>query len=241
MHCINEINEYLNYIGFCPKHDAVLKTKQYLELLTKENKKTNLVGTGKKDEIVLRHFLDSLSILEYRKEFFNQASNIIDIGSGGGLPGLLLSIYLPDKKFYLLDKSLKKVNFLNKALYLLRLSNVTVIRGRAEQLARDKKHRECYGLVLARAVTNFAVLTELIIPFSKINGKIIFYKSRKVFEEVKKYGDFVKILGGRIIGLHQTNIPGLEEFRVFLEVKKDAPTPLKFPREFSKIKKRPAQ
>ncbi|MGM0365507.1 MAG: 16S rRNA (guanine(527)-N(7))-methyltransferase RsmG [Actinomycetota bacterium] len=236
-----KIISYLHEIGITGKQDAAIKSIQYLELLYGENKNINLVGTREKDLVLTRHFLDSLSILKYREEFFSGASLIADIGSGGGLPGLLLSVFMPDKNFYLVEKSLKKADFLNRAIKILGLDNATVYRGRAEQLARDNKHRERYDLVLARAVTSFGILAELIIPFCKISGKIIFYKSRKVFEEIEKYNDFIKTLGGKILGLHEVSVPGLDEFRAFLEIEKERAAPLRYPRNFSKIKRDPAK
>jgi len=238
---IDKIKGYLTEIGIHPVQDAVLKTAQYLDLLYEENKKINLVGNRDKEQIFIRHFMDSLSILVYKDAFFSDVSTIVDIGSGGGLPGLLLSVHLPHQRFCLVEKSLKKADFLNRAVKFLGLGNTVVSRGRAEQLARGKIHRENYDLVLARAVTSFGILAELIIPFCKINGKIIFYKSRKVFDEIENHREFIKRLGGNIIGLHKASIPGLDEFRVFLEIKKEQATPPKYPREFSKIKKRPAK
>ncbi len=231
---------YLKEIGIDHTHAEVSKCLLYLNILFEENKKMNLVGTKQKDQILIRHFLDSLSILDYREEFFRTGDKILDIGSGGGLPGMLLSIFLPRKKIFLLDKSLKKTNFLRNAVDNLDLKNVVLIRGRAEQLAKDIKHREAYDLVVARAVTKFSILAEIVIPFSAIHGKIILYKSRMVYEEVQNHKDFVKKLGGNIKGLHKANIPELPEFRVFLEINKQQSTPQKYPRPFSKIKRSPA-
>ena len=224
-----------------PPPKAVSKTLLYLDILFEANKRTNLIGTKEKDQIFLRHFLDSLSILAHKERFFLGSYRLIDIGSGGGLPGLLLSLFLPDKKVCLMDKSSKKIDFLNRAIDTLCLENVVALRGRAEQLAKDKKHREAYDIVLARAVTDFSILLELVIPFSKINGKIIFYKSLRVFEEIDKNKDFIKLLGGEIVGLHEANIPDFTEFRVFLEVRKKFLTSPGYPRKFAKIKREPGK
>ncbi|MDZ7838652.1 MAG: 16S rRNA (guanine(527)-N(7))-methyltransferase RsmG [Actinomycetota bacterium] len=195
------------------------------------------MGTRDKPEIVVRHFLDCLSILQYKQKYFKEATCILDIGSGGGLPGMLLSFYLPHCRFFLLEKSLKKTEFLNQASLISPWQNVEIVRGRAELLAREHKYREKFETVLARAVTSFKILIELAIPFCKINGKIIFYKSRKVFEEINSNAGMIEKLGGKIGQIHQVEVDGLNEFRALLEIEKVSKTPDKYPRNFAKIKR----
>ena len=213
---------------------------RYLEIIYNYNMNTNIVGTKKKEDILVRHFLDCLSILKYRKSIFgleDECKKILDIGTGAGLPGMLLAIFLKNKKFYLMDKKIKKISFLEKTMEELNLSNVILIRGKAEELAHDSSYRENYDLVLARAVAKINILSELAVPFCKINGKIVFYKSKKVFNEVINARYKISKLGGRVYSLKKVDVPGLNEFRNFMIITKEKSTPCKYPRSIAKINK----
>jgi len=213
---------------------------RYLNIVYDYNMNINIVGTKKKEDILVRHFLDCLSILKYRKSIFgleDECKKILDIGTGAGLPGLLLAIFLKNKKFYLMDKKIKKISFLEKTIETLNLSNVRLVRGMAEELAHDRGHRENYDLVLARAVAKINILSELAIPFCKINGKIVFYKSKKAFNEVVSTRHKISELGGRVYGSKEVEVPGLKEFRIFMIITKEKSTPCKYPRSIAKINK----
>jgi len=168
-----------------------------------------------------------------------KGKRLLDIGTGAGLPGILLSILLPESEIILLDKSMKKSSFLKESLEILELNNASVLTGRAEELSRKKQYRENFDIVTARAVTKFNILMELAIPFCNINGKIIFYKSKKVFEEIKEHGKAISMLGGEFEELVTVDVPGLEGFRAFLIINKGKRTLLKYPRNFAQIKKNP--
>ena len=216
----------------------------YLELVYDYNQHLNIVGTKDKKNILIRHFLDCISILKYKKVFFevkHKRNRILDVGTGGGLPGILLAIFLENGSFYLLDKKLKKINFLKKVVEELNLSNVEVVRGRAEELAHSSVYRERFDLVLIRALTKINIASELAIPFCKINGKIIFYKSKKIFKELKIYGKVISKLGGKVYRLQHIEVPNLNEFRVFLVIVKEKSSPCEYPRSIAKIKKIPLE
>ena len=216
--------------------------KEYLNLVYKNNKKFNLVGTKDKEGILIRHILDSISILKYKNYLFYNTDNVekvLDVGTGAGLPGVILSIFLSDKLFYLLDKTLKKIDFLNLLVKELKLENIRIIRGRAEELAKENLYRENFDFVLARAVASFNILSELIIPFCRINGKIIFYKSKKIFNELAVHREVISKLGGKVDNLLEVKVPHLDEYRAFLLVKKAKKSPDIYPRNFKKIKTRP--
>ena len=171
----------------------------YLELIYDYNKHLNIVGTKDKKSILIRHFLDCISILKYKKILFgyeHKFNRILDVGTGAGLPGILLAIFLENDSFYMLDKKLRKINFLKKVVGELSLSNVELIRGKAEELAHSSIYREKFDLVLTRALKKFNVASELVIPFCKINGKIVFYKRKKIFKELKSYVKVISKLGG---------------------------------------------
>jgi len=221
--------------------DQLEKLIAFQDLIFENNKKINLVGTIEREDILKRHILDSVSLLTYADRLFEGKEDIkiLDIGTGGGFPGIPLAILLKDSKMALLEKSGKKVDFLNKAIRELSLDNILILPGRAEELASQGKWRGHFDIVIARAVTKFTILLELSVPFCNINGKIIFYKSKKVFEEIEARGDVIEILGGKVEELIEVKVSGLEEFRAFLVMKKERHTPSKYPRKFAHIKRGP--
>jgi 16S rRNA (guanine527-N7)-methyltransferase len=238
----NIIKQSLKELGVDFSPDQIRIIREYLDIVYEYNKEVNIIGTKKKEDILIRHFLDSLSILKFKKGLFNNKDDIrkiLDIGTGAGLPGMVLSIFLNDRLFYLVDKKEKKIEFLNSAADRLNIKNVKILRGRAEELAREGSYREKFDMVLARAVTKFNILCELLIPFCRINGKIIFYKSLKVFDELKEGRKAILELGGREENLLEVEVPYLNEFRTFLVIKKNRKTPLIYPRKFKKIKRSP--
>jgi len=233
---LSEIN--LNFT----KEDIV-KIEEYIDILLEHNKQTNLVGTKLEQDILIRHVLDSLSIFKYSNYFFihNNRENfkILDIGTGAGLPGILISIFLKDTHVYLMDKKSKAINFLKETVHKLKLSNVYIIEGSAEILGHDKKYRENFNVVLSRAVGKFNIVCELMLPFCKIGGKIIFYKSKKLNEEIEEYKNIIPILGGRIDKILEVKVPNLDEYRAFLSILKESSTLYKYPRKYAKMIKMP--
>jgi len=233
--------EYLGKTGINNDSGKIDKVSSYLEIVYEKNKVINLIGTKEKKDIFIKHILDSLSIfnLKVLSKGEHPGKKIIDIGTGGGLPGILLAIFLPESKIFLIDKSKKKTDFLRETIKALDLENIRVITDRAEELSRKVGFREKFDIVIARAVTKFNILLELAIPFCTINGRIIFYKSKKVFEEIKEHSEAISKLGGEFEELYDVEVPDLEGFRTFLILKKGKRTPLKYPRNFAQIKKKP--
>jgi 16S rRNA (guanine527-N7)-methyltransferase len=237
---INFLGDSLKRMNIGFNKDQVKDLIKYRDLLLESNKMVNLIGPADSDSIIKRHILDSLAPLSapLGKSWDHRGNRILDIGSGGGLPGIPLTIMLNKVDVVLLEKSQKKSAFLSEIKTRLSLDNLTVLTGRAEELAHEDGLREKFSLITARAVTKFNILLELSIPFCNINGKIIFYKSKKIFSEIEAAGEAVKMLGGRIGELIKVDIPGLEEFRVLQVIDKERNTPKKFPRRFSQIKKK---
>ncbi len=235
------LDKYLLKIGINNDSSKIDKIFEYLELVYEKNKVINLIGTKEKEEIFIKHILDSLSIfnIELLREDKLKGKKIIDIGTGGGLPGILLAIFLPESEIYLLDKSKKKTIFLRETTEALELKNTIIITDRAEELSRKAGFREKFDIVIARAVARFSILLELSVPFCNIHGKIIFYKSKKVFEEIKEHSETISKLGGEFKKLYDVEVPDLERFRTFLILNKVKRTPLKYPRNFALIKKKP--
>ncbi len=232
----------LKELGVSFSRSQIETVGEYLDIVYHYNKKFNLIGTKDKNGILIRHILDSISILKYKGKFFGYAGKdkkILDVGTGAGLPGIPLSIFLSDSLFYLLDESLKKINFLETVIKKLKLQNVIIVRGRAEKLAKVNRYRENFDIVLTRAVARFNILSELTIPFCRINGKIIFYKSRKIVLELRDNKETILKLGGSIDNLFEIKVPYLDEYRAFLVIKKIKESPGIYPRSFNKIKKKP--
>ncbi|HEY4695907.1 MAG TPA: 16S rRNA (guanine(527)-N(7))-methyltransferase RsmG [Candidatus Hydromicrobium sp.] len=242
MNIDNILKLSLEELGISFSRDQIRIVEEYLNLVYMHNKKFNLIGTKDKKGILVRHVLDSISILKYKNKIFydnNYTEKVLDIGTGAGLPGALLSIFLSNKIFYLLDKTLKKINFLNMLVEELKFENVRLIRGRAEELAKEDLYRESFDIVLSRAVARFNILSELTIPFCRINGKIIFYKSKKIFAELEDNKEVISRLGGKVDNLLEIKVPHLNEYRTFLIIRKVKKSPEIYPRNYNKIIKQP--
>ena len=234
------IKEYFKKIRITFEEEDLEKIFTYLDLLYRTNKEFNLVGTKEKEEIFIRHILDSISIIENKDYLFSKDSlKIIDVGTGAGLPGVLLAIILKEHYFLLMDKSEKKINFIKEIKKLLKIENMDIVQANAIILAHDIRFRESFDLVIARAVTKINILLELIIPFCKINGKIILYKSRMIYSEINSYSKVINTLGTQLDNILETRVPFLEEYRAFLILSKTQSTDPKYPRSNAKIKKEP--
>lgn len=168
---------------------------KFYELLVEWNKVMNLTAITEYDEVVQKHFIDSLLI--EKAVDLNKAETIIDIGTGAGFPGIPLKIAYPHLKITLLDSLNKRVKFLNEVISELRLENIEAIHGRAEDIVKDGKFREQYDVCVSRAVANLSILSEYCLPYVKINGIFVSYKSGNIEEEIKTSKKAISILGGK--------------------------------------------
>lgn len=209
----------------------------YIRLLLEANQTTNLTAITDFNEALIKHIYDSLLIMTLLE--FGSASNLIDVGSGGGLPSIPLAICNPEKKVVSLEATQKKVNFQIAAARQLQLTNLFPIWGRAEEMARQSDHREQYDLVIARAVAPLNILAELTLPFVKINGFAIFYKGKEAENEILK-GEFaVNTLGGEITATKSWTLPYNYGSRVLIICQKAQPTPSLYPRKPHVLQKKP--
>jgi 16S rRNA (guanine527-N7)-methyltransferase len=197
----------------------------YRELVT-WNARVNLTAITERDQVVVKHFLDSISVAP---AIPRDASSLIDVGSGAGFPGAPLKIVLPDLRVTLLETTGKKVAFLNHLIAILNLRDTRAIQARAEDLARDDAHRERYDVVVARAVADLAVLVEYCLPFARVGGVFIAQKGIAVEDEIRHAARALKVLGGRVRAITPVPLPGLEP-RHLIVVEKIARTPATFPR-----------
>lgn len=209
----------------------------YMNFLMEENNKYNLTAIEKEEEIVTKHFLDSLVF--FTKYNIKDGIRILDIGTGAGFPGLVLKIYRTDINMVLLDSLNKRINFLNILSKKLGLINIKSIHGRAEELAYDQEYREKFDFVVSRAVAPINVLSEYTIPFIFQGGKVVFFKGPDYQKEIEEGQKAIETLGGKITNIHKVNIPNIEGNRFLLEVEKVKETPGKYPRRPGIPKKRP--
>ena len=206
------------------------KYQIYTDYLLEVNSHTNLTTITDPEEIDLKHFKDSLTVLDYIKE----GDKVLDIGAGAGFPGIPLRIE-KDFDLTLIDSVNKKVNFMNQVIEKLDLKNARAIHTRAEDFAKD--HREGFDEVVSRAVANMATLSELCLPFVKVGGLFIALKGPKADEEVKNAAKALEILGGEVIKMEKLDLDGNE--RVNVIVKKLRSCKKSYPRGQNLPKRKP--
>lgn len=209
----------------------------YYEMLIEWNQFMNLTAITDYEEVMKKHFLDSIAL--------NQAFDVskectlIDVGCGAGFPGLALKIAYPNLKVTLLDSLNKRVQFLDAVIERLGLKNINTIHGRAEDFAKQDGMRETFDLAVSRAVANLSTLSEYCLPFVKVGGYFIPYKSEKASEEIEKAQNAIKILGGKLEEKKEYHLPDSDYYRNLLLIKKEKTTPKKYPRKAGLPSKEP--
>lgn len=209
----------------------------YYEMLVEKNKVMNLTGITEWDEVLEKHFLDSISLI--RAIDLNQELKVMDMGTGAGFPGIPLKIAFPNLKVTLADSLNKRIMFLQEVIDALGLENIEAIHGRAEDMARDKNYRQQYDLSVSRAVANLSTLSEYCLPFVKIGGQFVSYKSGDCEEEVENSKKAVFILGGKIKEVIKFELG--ESGRSFIVIDKVNGTPKDYPRKAGTPSKKPIE
>lgn len=218
------------------------KFMDYYELLIEWNSFMNLTAITDFNEVVLKHFVDSLAIFQvpvFQKRLEGSDISVIDVGTGAGFPGIPLKIVFPDIKVTLLDSLNKRIKFLNEVIEKLNLENIESVHSRAEDLAVKQNYREQYDFCVSRAVANLSVLAELCIPFVKKEGYFISYKSEKIKEEVSVGKKAIGILGGKTQSILEYQLPDSDMNRSLLLIRKEKNTPKKYPRRAGTPAKEP--
>lgn len=211
----------------------------YYEMLVDWNQKINLTAITEYEEVLKKHFIDSMSLIKAYD--VTKDSKVIDVGTGAGFPGLALKIAYPNLQVTLLDSLNKRIHFLDAVIESLGLKDVETIHGRAEDLAKPDMLREKFDLCVSRAVANLSTLSEYCLPFVKQGGQFISYKSEKISEEMTAAEKAITVLGGNVVNQIEFYLPNSDIYRNLFVIEKVRETPLKYPRKAGLPAKEPIQ
>lgn len=231
---LTAITEYSKSINIMLSEEQKNMFYNYMRILIEWNKKINLTAITDEKDIIIKHFIDSLTVLKY---IDNKSINLIDIGTGAGFPGIPIKIVNNLNNITLLDSLNKRVVFLENVINELKLKQIEAIHSRAEEYIKSGK-REIYDIAVSRAVANMSTLLEYLLPYIKINGICICMKGPNIDDELKNAKKALNILGGEIINIDKFRLPD-ESKRNIIIIKKVKNTPLKYPRNNNKPLKEP--
>lgn len=209
---------------------------EYMKLLIEWNEKINLTAIVEPGQVITKHFLDSLTILNY---IGTKQQKIIDVGTGAGFPGIPIKIMDDLSEITLIDSLNKRINFLQEVINKNNLKNIRAIHGRAEDFGQDKLYREKYDVCVARAVAPMNILVEYLLPFTRVNGICICMKGANIEEELEEAKKAINLLGGKIEKVESFGLSGSEDRRNIIIIRKISKTPKQYPRKAGTAKKYP--
>jgi len=224
-------------LGISLTDDQVEQFIKYKEILVEWNQHMNLTGIVEDQQVMIKHFLDSLGCVTL--PYIKEDSTVIDVGTGAGFPGIPINIYYPKTSLTLLDSLNKRINFLKEVCNEVELNEVSFQHGRAEDFGKDIGFREKYDIAVARAVAQLNVLCEYCLPFVKVGGYFICQKGPNIEEELKNAQKSIEILGGKIIDKKDIKLPYSDETHSIVVIQKIKQTPEKYPRKAGKPTKTP--
>lgn len=233
----NVLTEKVKELSIVLNDKQIQQFEQYYNILVEWNKVMNLTAITEYEEVVEKHFLDSLTIVYAIN--MEKIETLIDVGTGAGFPGIPLKIAFPHLKVTLLDSLNKRIKFLNEVIDLLELNDIKAIHGRAEDYAKQAEYREQYDICVSRAVANLATLSEYCLPYVKVDGLFVPYKSGEIDEELKSSEKAVSILGGKVEEVVKFQLPGTDIGRSFVKIHKIKETKKKYPRKAGMPTKEP--
>lgn len=224
---LDKFRNGLDKLNISLSDEQIQQFLDYYEMLVETNKVMNLTAITEFDEVIEKHFLDSLSLCQVYD--LQRDVKILDMGTGAGFPGIPLKIAFPEIDLVLADSLNKRIKFLQDVVNQLRLKKVDALHARAEEMGRNKLYREQFDLCVSRAVANLSSLSEYCIPFVKEGGKFISYKSGEIEEETSQAKKAVSILGGKIADVYKFDL--YEQKRSFVIIDKIKKTPKSYPRK----------
>ena len=228
----------LKELGIVLNKKQVNQFMKYYEILVEWNSFMNLTGITEFDEVMKKHFVDSVSLVK-ACDLEEKDVSLIDIGTGAGFPGLPLKIVFPNLKVTLLDSLNKRIKFLDEVILQLGLEDIDTIHGRAEDFAKPDKLREKYDICVSRAVANLATLSEYCLPFVKVGGCFVSYKSEKISDEANDAQKAITLLGGNVKEQIEFMLPDSDIYRNLFVIEKNSATPKKYPRKAGMPAKEP--
>lgn len=237
---VDKMQAGLDELGISLEKHQMEQFYQYYELLVEWNKVMNLTAITELEDVVSKHFIDSLSLVKAVQELPESDGTMIDVGTGAGFPGIPLKIAFPKLRITLLDSLNKRIKFLNEVIDQLGLgSEIVTIHGRAEDFGRDGEYRERYDVCVSRAVANAATLSEYCLPFVKVGGCFIPYKSGKIDDELEQGKKAIAALGGKVEEVVRFQLAGAEADRALVVIRKKEKTAKRFPRKAGVPSKEP--
>lgn len=229
----------LNKLKIDLSEQQIQQFLKYYEMLIEKNKVMNLTAITEFEDVVEKHFLDSLSLIQQIELY--QELKVLDLGTGAGFPGIPLKIAFPNLNIVLMDSLNKRINFLNEVIEALQLKNIVAVHGRAEEMARKTEYRENFDLCVSRAVANLASLSEYCLPFVTQGGSFISYKSGEIEAELSQSKKAIFVLGGKIESVKKFRLVETDAERSFVQIKKVKKTPKTYPRKAGTPSKNPIQ
>ena len=222
-----EICKHFDQMNIEVSTNQIENLYKFMKYLIEFNKNVNLTAITEENEIIVKHFIDSIIIQKYIQD----SDEIIDIGTGAGFPGIPLKIKKEENKFLLVDSLNKRIKFIKEIIEKLNLKNIDAIHGRAEELAQIKEYREIYGIAVSRAVSKLNVLMEYMLPFVKLGGKCICLKGPDIKNELDEAEKSIELLGGKIYKVDEFKLTNSNIKRSVVIISKIKETPKKYPRK----------
>lgn len=230
-----KIKKYADELKIDLSESQISQFYNYMIILLDWNEKMNLTAITEPEEVIVKHFVDSMTISKY----IPNGTKLIDVGTGAGFPGIPLKIIRNDIEIVLLDSLQKRINFLNTVIEQLELKNIEAVHARVEEYAKNKKYREKYDIATSRAVANLATLSEYLLPLVKVGGQVISMKGSSIEEELKKANKAISILGGKINNVYNFELPFTDIGRSVVILDKISSTLGKYPRKAGMPSKEP--
>lgn len=230
-------NNSINQFGLKLDDHQTAQFIEFYELLVEWNRVMNLTAITEWNDVCTKHFVDSISLCKALD--CTENLSVIDVGTGAGFPGIPLKIVFPNLRMTLLDSLGKRVKFLNEVIGRMGFENIKAIHGRAEDFAKPGLLREQFDLCVSRAVANLSTLSEYCLPYVKIDGFFISYKSEKISGEMQAAKHAIELLGGSVYGQKEFILPNSDIYRNLFQVKKVSSTPKKYPRKAGLPSKEP--